>query len=358
MHPALLTNRAWLDEELAPFQHLVVGLIDEGVRVAQVVPEGVSHEDLSSFGEQVWWRESRVSTLNYFRLAGLNDTLTDMGVDLIHAMDGRLWRAALNLAEAMSVPAILSAYSKLDIRLAQRLLAAQDPSKVAVTTATEPLTGAIREVVSDNVLVRTIPPGVHVHQDSQSLSSPEQALCVIVSGNGEMDEDYQILLDGIARFIRSRPMTQFFFDGQGSTQHQIWKAANAAGLLGNISLTPRRLGHREVLLKAHAIIHPQPLGRARSLTLRAMARGMPVIARQDPFLDYLIDGETAVVLENPDASQWVNVLDRLVEDVSRMTELGQRAMDWVRRHRTTSQYVAGVLDMYRRMTGESIPFSS
>ncbi len=358
MHPALLTNRAWLDEELAPFQHLVVGLIDEGVRVAQVVPEGVSQEDLSSFGEQVWWRESRVSALNYFRLSGLDDTLAGMEVDLIHAMDGRLWRAALNLAEALNVPAILSAYSKLDIRLSQRLLAGQDPSKVAVTAATEPLTHAIREVVASDLLVQNVAPGVHVHQDSQTLSSPDQALCVIVSGNGEMDEDYQTLLDGIAGFVRARPMSQFFFDGQGSTQHQIWKAANASGLLSNISLTPRRLGHREVLLKAHAIIHPQPLGRARSLTLRAMARGMPVIARHDPYLDYLIDGETAVVLEDPDASQWVRVLERLVEDVSGMAELGQRAMNWIRHNRTTSQYVAGVLEIYRRMTGESIPFSS
>ncbi len=356
MHVALLTNRAWLDEELVPFQHLVVGLIDEQVRVAQVVPEGISSDDLSMFGECVPWRESTVGVLNRYRVGQLHESLSELGVDMIHALDGRLWQGGLKLAETLDVPIVLSACSTLDIPLAKRVLGRVDASRVAVSGATEPITEAIRQAVERDLLIQTIGTGVHGHDVEPPVLEDGQALCVIVSGNGVWDADYDALLGGIASFVQRRPMAQFFFDGQGAGQHQIWKAASAMGLLGNISLTPRKLGHREMLLRAHALIHPQALGKSRSLTLRAMARGLPVIVRDDAYLDYLIDGETAVVLYNPGPGEWFAQLDRLVTDTRSGVELGRRAMGWVKQHRGMSQQISKVLDIYRRMAGQTIPF--
>jgi hypothetical protein len=358
MHVALLTNRAWLDEELTPFQHLVVGLIDERVRVAQVIPEGIAGEDLSAFGDQVAWRESRWWPLNPYRLAAVRNDLGELGVNLLHALDGRLWRGGLKISESLGVPIVLSACSYLDIRLAQRLLPAQDPARVAVTAATEPLTRAIREHAPEGMLLQTIDTGVHSHQAVLEPAEHGDALCVIVSGNGVMDADYEALLDGIGAFVRDHPASQFFFDGQGGGQHQVWKAASAMGLLSNLSLTPRRLGHREMLLKSHALIHPQALGRSRSLTLRAMARGMPVIARHDPYLDYLIAGQTAVVLHDPAARDWADELRRLADEPQACADLGRNAQHWVRQHRATSHQINGVLDIYRRLTGQTLPFES
>jgi glycosyltransferase involved in cell wall biosynthesis len=357
MHVALLTNRAWLDEELIPFQHLVVGLIDEQVRVAQVVPEGIAPDDMSAFGECVAWRETAVGMMNRYRIAQLDETLGELGVDLIHAMDGRLWQGGLKLAEALDVPIVLSACSMLDIPLAKRVLGRADPSRVAVSAATEPITQAIRQAAGDDLLIQTIPTGVHRHNVDPPSPQTGHELCVIVSGNGVWDADYDGLLGGIALFVKRRPMSQFFFDGQGVGQHQLWKAASSMGLLGNISLTPRKLGHREILLRAHALIHPQALGRSRSLTLRAMARGLPVIAREDEYVDYLIDGETAVVLDNPGPGEWFTQLDRLVTDTKSTTELGRSAMRWVKQHRQTSHQINEILDIYRRMAGQTIPFS-
>ncbi len=356
MHVALLTNRAWLDEELVSFQHLVVGLIDEQVRVAQVVPEDVSPEDLSGFGECVTWRETSVVLLNRYRVGQLNGVLDGLGVDLIHAVDGRLWHGGLKLAEAMDVPIVLSANSMLDIPLARKVLGRVDVSRVAVSGATEPITEAIREAVDSDLLIQCIPTGVHRHDAEPPELGEGQAFCAVVSGNGVWDADYEALLDGIASFVKRWPMSQFFFDGQGEGQHQLWKNASAMGLMGNVSLTPRRLGHREMLLRAHALIHPQALGKARSLTLRAMARGLPVIAREDEYLDYLIDGETAVVLGQPGPGEWSAQLERLVTEKRSVAEMGRRAIRWVNEHRSTPKQINGVLDIYRRMTGQTIPF--
>lgn len=357
MHAALLANRAWLDEELTGFQHLVVGLIDEQVRVVQVVPdEGVTPEDLSAFGGHVSWRESQVPSMNRYRIGRLAEPLKAIGVDLVHALDGRMWRGGLKLAQALEAPIILGAHSRLDIPLAQRLAGRLDPARVAVTAATEPIAQAIRQHVSSDLSVQVIATGVHSHGTDPPAPQADQALCVIVSGNGLWDGDYEALMGGIAALVERRPMSQFFFDGQGGGQHRIWKAASSMGLLANISLTPRRLGHREMLLHAHALIHPQALGKSRGLTLRAMARGLPVIARHDPHLDYLIDGQTATVLVEPTPKVWAHELNRLIEDQTNIAALGRRAQAWIKENRPTSRQVAGVLDLYRRMTGQSIPF--
>ncbi len=356
MYAALLTNMAWLDEELIPFQHLIVGLIDERVRVAQVVPVGVSSDDLSGFGDHIFWQESRIPFMNRYRVAALDDIFTGLGVDLIHAMDGRLWRGALKLADALNLPAVLSANSVMDIKLAQRLLPSLDPARFAVTAATEPLTKAIHEHAPEGMLMQTVGTGAHTHEAEPPTISSEQALCVIVSGNGVKDEYYESLLAGMAEFVQHHPATQFFFDGQGSTQHELWKAASALGLLSNISLIPRRLGHREMLLKSHALIHPQPLGRSRSLTLRAMARGLPVIVHHDPYLDYLIDGKTAAVLDDPAPQDWTNVLSRMVNQPHTAAELGRSARQWIKQNRPISHQVNGILDTYRRLTGQTLEF--
>ncbi len=356
MHVALLANQAWLDEELTPFQHLVVGLIDERVRVVQVVPQHIDTEDVSMFGGLVPWHETRVTVMNQHRIARLDEPLEALGVDLIHALDGRLWRGGLKLADSLGTPIVLGACSMLDIPLAQRLLSRADPAKVAVAAVTEPIAEAIRQHVGPDLLVQTIGTGVHNQSTEPPVRQEGETFCAIVSGNGVWDSDYDALLGGIASVVRRRPMSQFFFDGQGGAQHQIWKAASAMGLLANISLTPRRLGHREMLLRAHALIHPQALGKSRSLTLRAMAWGLPVIACHDPYLDYLIDGQTATVLDGPTPEDWAHQLQRFIEDPKLTAAMGQRAQDWVRHNRPTSHQIADVLDLYRRMAGQTIPF--
>jgi glycosyltransferase involved in cell wall biosynthesis len=356
MHVALLANRAWLDEELTPFRHLLVGLIDEQVRVAQVVPESIPADDLSGFGDHVPWREGPLPWLNTRRIARLAEPLGALGVDLIHALDGRMWRGGLALARELQVPAILSACSRLDIPVAQRLSGRLDPTKVALTATTEPLAGALREQLGPDFLVNTLPTGVHQQSPKPTDLDERSELCAIVSGNGVWDKNYDALLGGIASFVQHHPMSQFFFDGQNASQHQIWKAASSMGLLANISLTPRRLGHREMLLRAHVLIHPQALGKSRSLTLRAFARGLAVVARRDEVLDYLIDGQTAVVLDDPTPADWAQQFEILTEQPRKCAELGRSAAAWVASNRPTSKQVAGVLDIYRRMAGQTIPF--
>jgi len=356
---ALLTNTAWLDEELLTFKALLVGLLDEGVGTVKIVPETVSPEELGMMGTRLAWKESAWRLIAERRLAALASKLQTLEVDLIHAMDGRMWRAARRLAEALDLPVIYQANSHLDLRLVGVVLAGTTVPRLAFTATTQPLGDAIRQDVGDEVDVHVIPPGVHGGGDRPRTRDPNQALCAVISASDKLDAHYHALLQGLVAFVRESPsggQSLFFFDSQSDNQHQLWRAANRVGLGPNLSMVPRRLGHREMLLKADLLIHPQPQGKSRTLTLQAMAHGLPVLAAADPWLDYLIDGATAWVVEQPSPEVYRDKLADIVANPHKGRALGESAQQWIKHGRLASDMISRTLGVYRAVSGEAIEF--
>ncbi|QDU73031.1 glycosyltransferase family 4 protein [Mucisphaera calidilacus] len=357
MHVALLANTAWLDEELPMFQHLVVGLIDEMVRVAQVVPSSLPDHECSGFGAYVSWNETRWSWLNLRRLTALTDTFRELEITAVHALDGRMWRAALNLAERLDIPAILSANSQFDIPLLRSLNNRINPERAAILPATQPLADTMREIAGERLDIHTLHHGVHIPAAPQTCNISE-ARAVVVSGNGAMDHHYDNLLKAIKRVVHQHPQVQFFFDGQGADQSLIWREAQRIGLAANLSLVPRRLGHREMLLRTDVLLHPQPQGRARGLTLHALATGLPVIALEDPWLDHLIHDHTAWIVREPTPEAFLKPLLRCMNDPAEACALGERGREWVRDNRLASSQIRNLLHVYHALTGEGIPIEA
>lgn len=354
MHVALLANTAWLDEELATLHHVVVGLLDESTRVVQVLPRGRAEGEVVSFGTRLSWREGRHRWLNRRSLRKLAEPLREEAVDLVHAVDGRLWLGALDLGAQLGVPVLLSANSGLDLAVAARCVDRLLPGQAAITCATQPLVELMNQAVGGAVPVELVPPGVHLGKASERAE--DETPCVVVSGDGGSDEHITALLEGAKQVIDQHPGLQLFFDGQRQDPHKIWRAISRHGLLANSTLIPRRLGHREVLLRAGALLHPQPLGRARSLTLRAMAHAVPVLACADPLLDYLIEGVTAHVLHDPSPEAWAKALSEFATQPRRWSALGRTAQQWVGKNRLASTQLDSLLRVYRKLTGEPLAF--
>lgn len=354
MQVALIANTAWLDEELATLHHLVVGLLDESVRVVQVLPTGRAEGEVVSFGTRLSWRERR-GRFRYRRaLNRLAEPMKKQGVDLIHALDGRQWRGALDLGKQLAVPVVLSANSGMDIELAARVAGRLMPGHHTVLCATEPLRQLVDQAIGAVVPVRHVPFGVHLGKSTPQVEG--ETPCVVISGDGGFDDYVRRLLAGAKQAIEEHNDLQLFFDGQRTDPRELWRAIRKQGLLANATLIPRRLGHREVLLRAGAMVHPQPLGRARSLTLRAMAHAVPVLTCADPLLDDLIDGQTARVLNDPSADAWAKALTSFASDPKPWRELGQFAQQWVGQHRLASSHLEHLLATYRQLTGEPIAF--
>lgn len=354
MHIALIANTAWLDEELATLHHLVVGLLDESVRVVQVLPTGRAEGEVVSFGTRLSWRERRGRRRNRRSLGKLAEPLKQEGVELIHALDGRQWRAALDLGKQLNIPVVLSANSGMDVELASRCAHRLIPGQHTMLCATGPLTQLIDQAIGSAVPVHHVPFGVHLGKPAPH--DEDETPCIVISGTGGFDDEIHRLLVGAKQAIAEHPDLQLFFDGQRQDPRALWRAIRREGLLANSTLIPRRLGHREVLLRAGALVHPQSLGRARSLTLRAFAHAVPVLACADPLLDDLIDGQTARLLHDPSPDTWAKALIAFASDPNPWRELGQSAQAWVGQHRLASTQLEHLLATYRQLTGEPIAF--
>jgi len=358
MQVSLLANSIWLDEELVGFRHLIVGLIDEQVRVAQVVPDNLPVDDAIPFGDRVSWEESGWGWLRRRRIAGLADELEKLEPDVIHALHHHLWEGTLELALDLEAAVVLQVTGEEEVQRALKLLPKLDPARVAFAVTTQPLATQLSERLPDSFMVRTIRPGVRIPtaEPDDKPTAHEPPLCALICGQTRHDTYYESLFVAIQKLIVDHPEVQFFLDAPTEADNALWQSARKLNILSNVSMVPHRLGHRELELGADVMIHPQPLHRSRTLTLQAMALGLPVIAHSDPCLDYLIDDQTAWLTDKADASRWEEMLRHLIIAPDSGEALGSRAREWVRENHLVSQHVADTIDLYRTLTGETIKF--
>src|SRR5690606_9920852 len=122
MNVVLLADTAWLEEELHSLQHLVVGLVDERVRVVQAIPDDAPAPPDTLTCRRVMWSESRWSEINRWRLVRLDASLQPLEPSLIHCLTSRLWRPAVELADEMSVPVVLGAVAHAAVDRVERAL--------------------------------------------------------------------------------------------------------------------------------------------------------------------------------------------------------------------------------------------
>lgn len=367
MHLGLLTNTRYLDENLTGFNHLVVGLIDDGVRVVQVVPERVGEGELSIFGERMSYRISSLRPITRHRVLSLGPYLVEREVSVLMAMSGEVWRDAAELARRHDLALVLQANSAADVRGLAGMTRLLRPTQTAVIAATGPILEAMQKQLHNTVLCEAVAPGVHIptlpeptstETGTESEPTP-QALTpsVVITTDGKLSPSSESLIRALPAVIEAIPEIQFFLDGQDANQHELWKLASKLGLLGNLSLIPRKLGHRELILRADLIVQPQAMNLARSLTLDAMAHRIALIAQDDPWVDYLLENVTCRLVDQPTVQEWERMLLQILRDPAAMRRLGKSAQDYVRKHHAMSQQVAQTLDICRRLSGESLAFT-
>lgn len=358
MHVTLLANSRWLDEELPALKYLTVGLLDEQIHMAQVVPNTLPLEESSAFGERLDYEESTWQLIQRRRILALTEQLRGLQTTLIHVFDSGLWDVGLRLAAELDLPTLLNVWTSDDLDVASKLRSTINQQRVAFSCATQPFADAIADRFGSDARIDLVRPGIHLSRMEEKADHPDQPLCAFISGGGKLDGDYIALFSAIRDIAAASPESQFFLDAGGTEDPDLYKAIQHCDLQTNMSLVPHRLGHRELQLNADVIIHPQAEGRARSVTLQAMANGVPIIARDDPWLDYLIHEETAWLVDRDDADVWRHFLDQAINNPDAGKTLGMQAQQWVGKDHLASQQVSHLLKLYRDLTGESMKFSS
>jgi len=362
MKVALLGGHRWLEHEGRLLRQLVVGLADETVRPVPVVPRGALKTELPLVSDQVEYRASRWPWLTRWRLHRLRDAIQRSSIELIHVVDGEQVRAADSLARQCGTPLAISCWSEDELAGAisvARRTETGGPMTI-VTVPTQPLQDAAARWGGEPEYVRLVRPGVMRPGETLGgpLQAPEQSLNCVVLSTGAADPAAEALLQGVAHAASDMPQLQLFVYCAGSEGRELWRLAMRHQLLDRFNLVGSDPSSQSLLLECDAVLTPQPLGVVRSLVLSAMAAGRPVIGVDEPIVDYLHEGRTAHLIEQPTAEVWADTLRSLTDMPEAMRQLGRNAQQYVGQHHSVAEFVEGVLDVYRELLPEPLSFEA
>jgi len=360
MHVALLTDSGWLDEELPGFINLLDGLSAEGFTPLPVLPNQADQiESFNAAYAPQYWEPSSLPVYGHWLVNQLKEKLTSEKTMLLHACTFSLWSATLELSREMGIPAVLCIDSLKDIPRAAALKQKIQAGHVRLVATTSTIAAALGKALGmTDEMPETVWPAAR-EPGARRMASPEPgSLCLSVCGSGENNAEINTLLQAVAKLVERYPMTQFFFDALSRDTRYLWKACSQAKLLHNVSMVPRRFGQHELLLKADCIVLPEPLGKSRGVMLAAMAGGVPIVARQDPALDILVNYPLFVPVNQPTPEQWVAALEpRLANpaaDWARSDEASAWAIARFPAHAPAHRY-AGI---YRELLAMPLPFQA
>ncbi len=356
MKVALLAGHGWLRHEGRLLRHLVVGLADETVRVVPIIPAGSLRVELPLVTERLSYRTSRWRALTGWRVRRLAGALGEMQVDVVHCVDGEETHAAAALARACGAPLVVSTWAKQQLGSAFHAVGAAAAGGMVVVP-TQPLREeAERQGGPDHV--RLVKPGVirPPGPSTEPLSDPSQSLTCAVVSHGEADGNAMALLEGVAQVAEAMPQLQLFLHTTQGGGRALWAAASKLGLLDRINLVGADPSSQSLLVQCDAVLTPQPIGTVHTLVLGAMLAGRPVIGPADPVADYLHEGRTAHLLDQPTARDWAATLRSLVDMPEAMRQLGRSAQQYVTEHHSAAGFVEGLLAVYEQLHAAPIRF--
>lgn len=354
MKVALIAEPGWLEREFETHRHLVVGLMNDGVQVVRIAPEGAFEDKAAALaGERIVYAKSSWLWLQDHRIKRLHDILDEIEVDMVHALSGAVVGAAVGLGRTMDIPVICSVWSMKWAGPVRRALRERGG---IITVPAEGMIESLRESPDDES-VHLVKPGVFVSDDVPgALENRDASICCLVIGDGRTDGSFAPLLQALAELRDEIPQLMFFLCVLGGDVHRLWQLAKELALLDRVNIVDPGPGGNELMIQADVVIQPQASGEFRGIILEAMAAGRPVIAAPDPALDYLIDDETARLIDSADQQAWVRILRDLRDGAPTWQALGQRAQAYVKQTYSPTKYIEGMLNVYRMAASRPIAY--
>ena len=362
MRVAMIVDDERLLQEHAMLNRLSIGLIGEGLKLTRILPEAMPSAAVDE-GEQRVALAGKVTVpmrvLPWMRRDRIRRAAEAMGRDVpdVFSVHGeRAWRVGLDLSQAMNRPMVVDIWAARQIRRVPRGRGA--PTVAGYLVPTQAMADALRRRV-DPGLVCLAPMGVALPAEPRRiLADPENAIALAIIGRARDLTAYRALLTGIARLVREMPQLFIFLELSGPGEHEIWRHARDLDLLPHLSAVTEGSRHRSLLTRCDVVVMPERNGELRSLILEAMAYAIPVAAATDPFLDMLVRGETAVLVDQPNAEEWTERLRELLTDRDLARALGAAARERVAAdHRSSDQVVRLLRALERVAGGGSLPVS-
>lgn len=350
MKVALVADADWLKHEATLFRHLLYGLLDESVRAVPIIPFQSLPYALDLFSEIMHYTPSALPLINAWRVRMLGGKLKTQNIDLVHVLDSPLASAGVALGHMLNVPVVCGCWAADDAKHVAGRHAIH--SVVVPTTA---MAEVAQQKRNRGAAIEVARPGVMRFDNLPTpLSQSSQSLCLMIIVTGKIDPPTQALFEAISRLQRDHHVgqMQLFVYCTQDKPHRLWQLVRDLGLLGMLNLVGSDPGSQRLLMRADAVLQPQSLDKFRTVSLLAMGAGRPVIAAPSPTADYLIEDQTAKLVDDPTPEAWLAQLHSMIDQPLPLQEMAERAATYVRDCCGIASFSERMIDIYRRATGE------
>ncbi len=320
MHIALVVDPERLLTDAAAVQRLAVALAGDGVRVRRILPPARDEPPLLrmiaastfDFDSSLLFRPSR--------LGALSSSLEDDPPEIFVSFGARAFIAAAELADDMDagLVAMISTSDELDATALKRHTGRLD----LVCAATAPIAARAARVVGEQ-MVTVLPLGVPVPSRRDTFVASPQSLAI--AGTGRDVGAYRAVFAAIADVMPALPEFQVAIELPPGHDPRLWALAREFGVQRVLNGVSRLEMVRPLALACGVFALPEAIHGVRSVVLEAMGLGRTVVAMDDPFADHLIDGVTALVVQERDAREWTAQLTKAMLDPATAGAVGAEA---------------------------------
>lgn len=365
MRVLIIADEIFGTRERAMLSRLEIGLADEGVRVAHALPDGIEGSaGTSPLIESMTYDAARIPFTRGLRAARLASHAADAHwsgdhnadarsgervVDVVHAFGGSVWNLSLEVARRLNAALALEVWRT---GLVDRAVAIskREPEVPRVFLAPD-VTIERRLKAAGLTTVRSAPWGVHAITRSRAAVSKDRSVSIIITGGGRDARATLAALEGVGLAVAERPDAVIFMDAVAARRSRAWPLAKRLGLLGRLSLIDDIELRRDIALRADILIQPEAVGEQRSVLLDAMAAGMIVVAAADPGVSWLVDDQTAWLVNEHTPRVWAQAIGRALGDPAACRALTSRAMARVAQEHRATTHVSSVLGAYEWVVG-------
>lgn len=342
-------------------KRLVIGLIDQGVRLTRIVPDRLEVESVLATErslELVPRLQTPMKVLPWLRGRRAEELATAMErslPDVIYATGRASWPIAIDLADEIERPIALDIWSSEIAANAPRNRSARNIAGYVAATA--PLATALRQRV-DSELVSLVPIGVAVPSSPPKRSrSADDLISAAIVGSGQDLPAYRTVLAALERIHREINQLQVVLELRGPHEHDIWRLVDRSGMHPFISPIRDAAMHRRLVSQCDVLITPESCGEVNSLLLDCMAVGMTLVACEDSVLDMLEHDITAIMLPRQQPDAWEGRLRRALGNIEVSRHVGAAARSVIARHHRSSQHVARLAETFEKIvSGETYSF--
>lgn len=361
----MMVDRSFATREHAMLRRVEVGLMDEAVRVVRAVPDDVADPGEESLAPTVRYHDANWRFVNKAHSKRLlrelqliepslaSESEGDL-LDVVHAWGDDCWDMAIDLAGATGAILAIELWCHdctRKIRAIERRAASVNEAMRGVWLAPNERLRSAAEQQEPAWPVRAAHWGIYAEEHDVHRRRPGAPIGISIVSSGREEPAIRPVLDALAACVRVEENLLIFLDDAAVETHPgVWKHAERLGLLDHLSVIADMESRRELVLETDVLVLPEALGEVRSIVLDAMASGVVVVARDDPYIEVTSLPDLALLVDAPTEEAWLDALRRVTSDPDEMARIGTRARERVIADRPAHRQVDAILGAYRELT--------